>query len=259
VLYDAGLVSCREPFQKLYHQGMILGEDGEKMSKSRGNVINPDHIIEQYGADTLRVYEMFMGPLERDKPWSTSAIEGVYRFLQRTWRLFVDDEGQTARVSTTAVGSQETLKQLHKTIQKVTDDIENCHFNTAVSQMMIFVNYMTQLAERPISCLLPFVQLLQPFAPHLAEELWERLGQTSLLTLESWPSFDPNLARDHVLTIAVQIMGKTRATLEVPVDVEQEVVVRLANQNLTIANHLKGKEIKKVIFVKNKILNFVHA
>src|SRR5262249_49272532 len=158
-----------------------------------------------YGADTLRMYEMFMGPLDRDKPWSMSAIEGVYRFAQRAWRLF--EEGISDHTPT-----DDDLKITHKTIKKVTEDIENLRFNTAISQLMVFVNHMTPLAKRPKACLRPFVQLLNPFSPHLAEELWSILGEKSSLTYEPWPKFDPALAKDDLITMAVQVMGKTRGT-----------------------------------------------
>ena len=258
VLFDAGIVSHSEPFKKLIHQGMILGEDGEKMSKSRGNVINPDVVIEKYGTDTLRIYEMFMGPLERDKPWSTTAIEGVYRFLQRTWRLFVEDtlEGEKPGFADVEP-SADDLKIMHKTIKKVTEDIQNLRFNTAVSQMMIFVNHMTPLEKRPKSCLKQFIQLLNPFAPHLAEEIWERLGEKSLLTYEPWPTFDPQLAKDDMITLAVQVMGKTRGTLEVEPGIDQATVERMAKEIGAVSNQIKDKQIRKIIFVKDKILNFV--
>ncbi|MEO5970778.1 MAG: class I tRNA ligase family protein, partial [Bdellovibrionia bacterium] len=255
VLFDVGMVTHDEPFKKLIHQGMILGEDGEKMSKSRGNVINPDTVVEKYGADTLRVYEMFMGPLERDKPWSTTAIEGVFRFLQRVWRVMIDDQGKLLVTDTEP--SQEDLRITHKTIKKVTEDIENFRFNTAISQMMIFINHMTKLEVRPRSCLRPFVQLLNPFVPHLAEELWEQLGEKSLLTFEPWPVFDLALSKDDLITIAVQVMGKTRGTIEVIPGTEQAVVELEARKLAPVANQLQGKQIKKIIFVKDKILNFV--
>jgi leucyl-tRNA synthetase len=259
VLYDAGLVTHDEPFKKLIHQGMILGEDGEKMSKSRGNVINPDAVVDKYGADTLRIYEMFMGPLERDKPWSTTAIEGSFRFLQRVYRTFADDnsDGTLKILYTDATPSDEDLKITHKTIQKVTEDIENLRFNTAISQMMIWVNHMTKLPVKPKACLKPFVQLLNPFAPHIAEELWEMLGEKSLLTYEPWPLHDPKLAKDDVITIAIQVMGKTRGTVDIAPGSDQALVEKLAKEIPQVANQLSGKEIRKVIFVKDKILNFV--
>ncbi len=264
VLYDAGLVSHDEPFKKLVHQGMILGEDGEKMSKSRGNVINPDSVVDKYGADTLRIYEMFMGPLERDKPWSTTAIEGVYRFLQRTWRLFVEDEESTSgtvKESKLLVGdiepTEDDLKVTHKMIKIVTEHIEGMRFNTAISQMMIFVNHMTKLPVKPRACLKPFIQLLNPFAPHLAEELWEKIGEKSVLTFEPWPLYQADLARDQFLTVAVQVMGKTRGTLEVEPGTDQAILEKLAKEITSVSNQLQGKQIRKVIFVKDKILNFV--
>jgi leucyl-tRNA synthetase len=259
VLYDAGLVTHDEPFKKLIHQGMILGEDGEKMSKSRGNVINPDAVVDKYGADTLRVYEMFMGPLERDKPWSTTAIEGSFRFLQRVYRTFADDnaDGSQKLLFSDAKPSDEDLKITHKTIQKVTEDIENMRFNTAISQMMIWVNHMTKLPVKPKACLKPFVQLLNPFAPHIAEELWEMLGEKSILTYAEWPKHDPALAKDDVITIAVQVMGKTRGTVDIAPGTDQATVEKLAKEIPQVANQLAGKEIRKVIFVKDKILNFV--
>ena len=267
VLFDLGLVSHSEPFQKLVHQGMILGEDGEKMSKSRGNVINPDTVIEKYGADTLRIYEMFMGPLDRDKPWSTTAIEGVYRFLQRTWRLFAEETAESEAhpesrdvLSSAVVDCEPTaedLKVTHKTIQKVTEDLENLRFNTAVSQMMIFVNHMTALKQRPRSCLRPFLQLLQPFAPHIAEELWEMMGEKASLSYESWPTFDPALAKDQVISVAVQVMGKMRGTVEVEPGSDQGHVEKLARELPSVLQQLEGKSVRKTIFVKDKIINFV--
>lgn len=265
VLYDLGLVSHSEPFKKLVHQGMILGEDGEKMSKSRGNVINPDLVIDKYGADTLRIYEMFMGPLERDKPWSTTAIEGVYRFLQRTWRLFAEEtsesEGESHDVLSSSVAecepTPEDVKITHKTIKKVTEDLENLRFNTAVSQMMIFVNHMTALKLRPRSCLRAFVQLLQPFAPHIAEELWEMMRETQPLSFEAWPTFDPALAKDQVISVAVQVMGKMRGTVEVEPGAEQSQVEKLARELPSVVQQFEGKSVRKTIFVKDKIINFV--
>ena len=259
VLFDAGFLTHDEPFKKLVHQGMILGEDGEKMSKSRGNVINPDIVVEQYGADTLRMYEMFMGPLDRDKPWSMSAIEGTYRFVQRTWRVFMTEDAtgnETLSISDVAP-TDDDLKMLHKTIKKVTEDIESLRFNTAISQMMIFINHMTKLEKKPRACLKPFIQLLNPFAPHLCEELWNRIGEKASLTYTAWPKFDPALAKDDHITIAIQVLGKTRGTVEVEPGATQAQVEKLAREIASVANHLTGKEIKKVIFVPNKIMNFV--
>ena len=203
-----------------------------------------------------------MGPLERDKPWSTTAIEGSYRFLQRAWRCFVDegdsDESTTRKnLFADVEPSHEDLKITHKTIKKVTEDIENLRFNTAISQMMVFINHMTALPQKPVKCMRSFVQLLNPFAPHLAEELWEVLGEKSVLTFEAWPAFDPALAKDDTLTIAIQVMGKTRGTVDVAPGTPQDVVEKLAKEVSTVANQLSGKTVKKVIFVKDKIMNFV--
>ncbi|MBI4925165.1 MAG: class I tRNA ligase family protein, partial [Bdellovibrio sp.] len=260
VFYDLGMVSCDEPFKKLTHQGMILGEDGEKMSKSRGNVINPDEVVKKHGADTLRLYEMFMGPLDKDKPWSTTAIEGVYRFLHRVWRVFVDEEDNDLKLSKNISEdnpSLETLKIFHQTIKKVTEDIENCRFNTAISQMMIFINHMTVLSKKPKLCLKPFVQLLNPFAPHLAEELWALLDEKTSLSFKSWPAYDPELAKEEKITIVIQVMGKTRGIIAVERETDQKTIEKLAKAIPTIINQLNGKEIQKVIFVKDKIINFI--
>ena len=178
VLFDAGLVSHDEPFQKLVHQGMILGEDGEKMSKSAGNVINPDEIVAKYGADALRMYEMFMGPLNKDKPWQDKGIFGLKKFLERIWRLCINEDGKA--ICQDQEPSLTTQKLLHKTIKKVTEDIENMHFNTAISQMMILVNELYKTEQRPQLALMILLQLLSPFAPHIADELWERLGGEGL-------------------------------------------------------------------------------
>jgi leucyl-tRNA synthetase len=248
VLFDCGLVTHDEPFQKLVHQGMILGEDGEKMSKSRGNVINPDTVVDEYGADTLRLYEMFMGPLDRDKPWDTKAIEGVFRFCQRAFRMVTE--------LAEAPATDADWKITHKTIQKVTEDIEALRFNTAISAMMVFVNHFTKQEKKSSECMKPFVQCLQPFAPHLAEELWEFLGAKNL-SHTPWPAFDPLLAKDDFITLAVQVLGKTRGTLEIEPGATQEQVLKLALELQAVQNQLQGKEIRKVIFVPNKIMNLV--
>lgn len=261
VFFDLGIVSHDEPFQKLVHQGMILGEDGEKMSKSRGNVVTPDAVIDEYGADSLRLYEMFMGPLDKEKPWSMSAIDGVHRFLNRTWRVFVATDEQTGDSKECLVkdeeASSETLRLFHKTVRQVSENIEQLKFNTAISQMMIFMNHMTKITERPRSVLIPFLQLLAPFAPHIAEELWQRAGESKPLSTASWPTFDPALAKDDLVTIAIQVLGKTRGTVEVEPGAAQNTVEDLAKKLETVAKNLEGKTIRKVIFVPNKILNFV--
>ncbi len=261
VLFDCGLVTHDEPFKKLVHQGMILGMDGEKMSKSRGNVINPDDVVKKYGADTLRVYEMFMGPLEKDKPWSTQAIEGTYRFLSRAFRIVYNEDREGGGKDTLKVVDRElTLedrKILHITIKKVTEDIEGMRFNTAISQMMVFVNHFTAQEKTPREAIRAFTQLLHPFAPHLAEEFWEAIGETTALSHTPWPAFDPEWVKADSVTIAVQVLGKLRGTLEVEPGVSQETLEALAKAQEGIAKFLDGKQIVKVIYVPNKILNFV--
>lgn len=250
VLYDCGVLSFDEPFKRLVHQGMILGEDGEKMSKSKGNVVNPDDVVSKYGADTLRIYEMFMGPLSQDKPWSTNAIEGCFRFLQRFSRLFES-------LDPTSEMTEEDHKVVHKTIDKVTQDIEGIRFNTAISQMMIFTNHFTQKAKRPIKALAPAVQLLQPFAPHLAEELWRVIGETSELSYAPWPKADPKWLTDDMVTLAVQVMGKTRATISVPRNATEAEVRKLAETQTAVQNQITDKTIQRCVFVPNKILNYI--
>lgn len=252
VFFDLGMVSHDEPFQKLVHQGMILGQDGEKMSKSRGNVVNPDSVVQKYGADTLRLYEMFMGPLEKDKPWSSEAIEGVFRFLNRAWRM-------QNFLAADYVPTPDDQKALHKTIRKVTEDIEALRFNTAISQMMIFVNHHTKIEKIDKQTLCTFVQLLNPFAPHMAEELWEKLGQESSLSYADWPMYDASLAKDDLIEFPIQVMGKTKITVGVELGATQDVVEKLARENPTISKMLAGKQVKKIIFVPNKILNFIVA
>jgi leucyl-tRNA synthetase len=258
VLFDAGVVSHSEPFQKLVHQGMILGGDGEKMSKSRGNVINPDDVVKEYGADTLRLYEMFMGPLEKDKPWSTQAIEGVYRFLNRAYRLMYSEKDGVDQVAVTEdVLTDDDQKILHQTIKKVTEDIEGLRFNTAISQMMVFVNHFTAKNCAPRAAMTPFVQLLHPYAPHLAEEFWAALGRTDSLSYAAWPGFDPKLVAEDNMTIAIQVLGKLRGTIEVPATAAQEEIERLALALPTVAKFMDGKTVQKVIYVPKKLVNFV--
>src|SRR5262245_30200874 len=205
VLYDIGAVSTVEPFLKLVHQGTILGEDGRKMSKSWGNVVSPDEIMDQHGADAVRLYEMFMGPLEAMKPWSTASVEGITRFLDRVWRLYVDEDGSLSRAITPEAPAPDALRLLHQTIKKVTEDLDALKFNTAIAQMMVFVNELTKLERRPRALLEPFVLILSPFAPHLGEELWNRLGHKESLAHEPWPAFDPALVVEDQVTVAVQV------------------------------------------------------
>lgn len=251
VLYDLGLVSTKEPFQKLVNQGMILGEDGEKMSKSRGNVINPDQIVNDFGADTLRMYEMFMGPLEKTKPWQQNGVKGVYNFLSKSYKLFSDKNNWVEN------DDPETLKQLHKTIKKVTSDINEMKFNTGISQMMIFVNHCAQVKKFSKNLVSTFALILSPYAPHVGEELWEITGNKNSLAYEKWPSFDPNLAKDDLITMAIQVNGKTRGTLEVEATISKEAFLDKAKNDEQIFKFLEGKEIVKEIYVPGKICNFV--
>ena len=255
VLYDVGVVGTPEPFLKLVHQGMVLGEDNQKMSKSRGNVVNPDDMIDRFGADAVRLYEMFMGPLEAVKPWSTRGVEGVTRFLDRTWRLMVADDGSLSPAVTSAEPTLASQRILHQTIKKVTEDLEALRFNTAISQMMVWTNEMTKLDTRPRALLAPFVLLLAPFAPHMAEELWERLGHRQSLAHETWPAFDPVLTVSDRLIIPIQVNGKLRGKIEVGLEASQAEVERCALDE--VASTLQGKTPKTIIYVPKKLVNFV--
>jgi leucyl-tRNA synthetase len=250
VLYDIGVVSTDEPFMRLVNQGMILGESGEKMSKSKGNVINPDDIIRDYGADTMRVYEMFMGPLETAKPWSTNGLVGVHRFLDRVWRVsertVVDHEPPV-----------ELRRVLHKTIKKVTHDTENLQFNTAIAQMMIFVNEVFKQDVLHRSLWEPFVLLMAPYAPHIAEEMWEKLGHGESLAYHAWPEWDEAFAKDEEVEIVVQVNGKIRARLTVPADTAEAELKEQALANERVQRYTEGKSVRKVVTVPNKLVNVV--
>jgi leucyl-tRNA synthetase len=255
VLYDIGIVSTPEPFRKLVHQGIVLGEDNQKMSKSRGNVVNPDEIMDQFGADAVRLYEMFMGPLEAVKPWNTRGVEGITRFLERAWRLMVNEEGRLSNTVVDTAPAFEHRRLLHQTIKKVTEDIEELRFNTAISQMMVFTNEMTKAELRSRALLEPFILLLAPFAPHLTEELWEVLGRPPSVSQQPWPIFDPGLTVSDRLTIPIQVNGRLRTKLDVGADATREQVERLARSQ--IAEWLQGKEPKKIVYVEKKLMNFV--
>jgi leucyl-tRNA synthetase len=257
VLFDLGVVKDSEPFTRLVHQGIILGEDGQKMSKARGNVINPDDIVQAYGADALRMYEMFMGPLEQMKPWQTSGIDGVRRFLERAWNVATgplsDDAGDY---------DEPTQRLVHKTIQKVSHDIEALRFNTAISAMMILVRHLAGLARVPRPAARTLSLLLAPFAPHLGEELWNRvcgLGAPRSLTYEAWPAFDPELVRDDVVEIGVQVNGKLRGTITIAKDADEDTARRAALAEGRVRAYVDGRAIKKFIYVKGKIANFIVA
>ena len=253
VLFDLGHVSTPEPFTRLINQGMILGEDNRKMSKSWGNVTNPDDVVSEYGADTLRLYEMFMGPLEATKPWSTTGVEGVYRFLGRVWRLYCDEEGRL--LVDDAAPDAKLVKVLHQTIKKVGADTDALAFNTAIAQMMICVNELTAQETRPRAVLKPFVLLLAPYAPHLAEELWSKLGHAQTLAYEAFPTFDAALLVEDTVQIVVQINGKIRARLDVPTQLAKAELERLALAQPDVQAALAGKSVKKVIIVPGKLVN----
>lgn len=255
VLYDCGLVSTKEPFQKLVNQGMILGENGEKMSKSRGNVVNPDEVIQQWGADAFRLYEMFMGPLEAVKPWKADGIVGTHRFLSRFWRLLIDSEGRPAHMSGTPSESFE--KVLHKTIKKVTEDTEHMRFNTAIAAMMELVNAGMKESSLGAQAAKTMILLLAPYAPHMSEELWERYGGKPSLSYEPWPAFDPKKVVDDTFTLSIQINGKLRATLEAEKAATQAQIMAEAKKLEAVSRHLEGKTVLKEIYVPGKILNFV--
>ncbi len=260
VLFDRGYVNCVEPFHKLVNQGMILGEDGQKMSKARGNVINPDSVVAEYGADALRLFEMFMGPLEAVKPWSTKGVEGVYRFLGRVWRLMIDDTALTLTLNPTVqdvTPDRDALRIMHHTIQKVTDDTARLSFNTAISTMMEFCNYFTKLEVRPRAVLEPFVLLLAPYAPHIAEELWAALGHAATLAYEPWPGYDAELVKADSIEVPVQINGKLRAKLRVPSEIDADGLEAAALADAKVIEALAGKTPKKVIVVPRKLVNFV--
>jgi leucyl-tRNA synthetase len=248
LLYDLGYVSTKEPFKKLVNQGMILGEDGQKMSKSRGNVVNPDKVVADYGADSMRLYEMFMGPLEAIKPWSMQGVEGVHRFLQRTWRMIVDaDTAELVEAVKEADADEATLRLLNQTIKKVGDDIESFDFNTAISAMMIFVNHLSKQLVRPKSVIEKFVLILAPFAPHIAEELWAKLGHTDTLACEPWPEYDKELIKEKEIELAVQVNGKIRDRIVVPADADTKLIETEAQISAKVKAAMAGKPAKKII------------
>jgi leucyl-tRNA synthetase len=260
VLFDRGHVGTPEPFQKLVNQGMILGENNEKMSKSRGNVINPEDVVDIYGADALRLYEMFMGPLEQVKPWSMQGVEGVYRFLSRVWRMIVDDAADEILINPAVQDVPLTAEQkrlVHKTIKAVTDDIEKLSFNTAISRMMEFTNEFTNANPRPKSAMEAITLLLSPFAPHLAEECWQLLGHNDSLAYHPWPKYDAALLVEDEIEIPVQVNGKLRAKIKVPAQADAAAMQSLAESDETIKAQLDGKTIVKVVAVPGRMVNFV--
>jgi len=232
----------------------------DKMSKARGNVINPDDVVNEYGADSLRLYEMFMGPLEATKPWSMRGVEGVYRFLNRVWRLIIDDRLENVKVLDAVQDvepDKETLRVLHQTIQRVTNDLEAMSFNTAISAMMELTNHLTKQTVRSRSVLKTSVLLLSPFAPHLAEELWHAFGSTTTLAYEPWPSYDANLLKTDTVEVPVQINGKLRGKLTVAADISKDALEHAARSDERIKSQLEGKIVRKVIVVPGKLVNLV--
>ncbi|PHC35657.1 leucine--tRNA ligase [Bacillus pseudomycoides] len=254
VLYDIGVVPTKEPFQQLFNQGMILGENNEKMSKSKGNVVNPDDIVASHGADTLRLYEMFMGPLDASIAWSENGLDGARRFLDRVWRLFVQDNGELSEKITDA-SNQELEKAYHQTVKKVTEDYAELRFNTAISQMMMFINDAYKTEVLPKEYVEGFVKMIAPVAPHVAEELWSKLGHSETITYASWPTFDESKLVEDEVEIVVQVMGKVRAKLKTKKDASKEEMEQLAIE--AVKEQIEGKTVRKVIVVPGKLVNIV--
>jgi len=259
VLFDLGYVSTREPFVRLYHQGMVLGEDFNKMSKSRGNVVNPDDVVNNFGADSLRLFEMFLGPLSQTKPWSTKGIEGVHRFLNRIWRLVIDENGNVSSKIKDIKPADEQERLLNRTIKNITDDIEDqdLKFNTCVSELMIFFNEVSKYNELPLVMAEILLKLLAPFAPHIAEELWQRLGHKNSIAYEQWPEYENAKVTKNVVTVVGQVNGKVRAKIEVDFGTDEDILKELMKKEEKIKSHIDGKEIVKEIVIKNKLVNIV--
>ncbi len=256
-LYDLGIVPTKEPFQKLFNQGMILGENNEKMSKSKGNVVNPDEVVNEFGADTLRVYEMFMGPLDASTAWSENGLEGSRRFLERVWRLYVDEERQHIKDSIQTTDNQNLTQVYHQTVEKVTNDYDNLHFNTAISQMMIFLNAVRNETIFPKEYAEGFLKLLAPIAPHLCEEIWQMMGNEQSISLAEWPSYDPELTVDDQVEIVVQINGKVKVKMMIEKDLAVKQMEENALNHDLIQKELADKTIKKVIAIPNRLVNIV--
>ncbi len=257
VLYDAGIVPTKEPFQSLFNQGMILGENNEKMSKSRGNVVNPDDIVESHGADTLRLYEMFMGPLEASIAWSENGLDGSRRFLDRIWRLFVTENGSLNAAISDSQPNDTLERVYHQTVKKVTEDFNEMRFNVGVSQLMVFINEAYKAEALPKSFMEGFVKMLSPVAPHLAEELWEKLGHPETITYEAWPMFDESKLVEDEIEIVVQLMGKVKHRMNIPSDASKEQMEELVMNDENVKEMLEGKTVRKVIAVPGKLVNIV--
>lgn len=253
-LYDKGYVPYKEPFKKLFHQGMILGENNEKMSKSRGNVINPDDIVKEFGADTLRLYEMFMGPLEASLPWSNKGLEGARRFLDRVWRLYTQDEYKT---KFTNENDGKLDKVYHQTVKKVSNDFDSLNFNTAIAQMMIFLNEAYKAESLYFEYLEGFIKLLYPICPHLGEEIWQMLGHQTTITFASWPNYDESKLVEDKINLVVQVNGKLRDKLEVSCSLSKEEIIQIAVESQKIKLYIEGHDIIKTIYVPNRLINIV--
>ncbi|WP_368503500.1 leucine--tRNA ligase [Alkalihalophilus sp. As8PL] len=257
-LYDLGVVPTKEPFQKLYNQGMILGENNEKMSKSKGNVVNPDDIVQSHGADTLRLYEMFMGPLDASIAWSTNGLDGARRFLDRIWRLFIDENTNELNPAIKEVkGSDEFIRTYHQTVKKVTDDFAGLRFNVGISQMMVFMNDAYKQEELPRELMEGFVKLLAPLAPHIAEELWEKFGHNETISYAEWPTYEEALLVENEVEVVVQINGKVRAKLVIPADATREQMEEIAKNDEKVQAAIGEKTIRKIIAVPGKLVNIV--
>ena len=257
VLYDLDLVSTKEPFTRLFNQGMIQGEDGSKMSKSRGNSINPDEIVETTGADALRLFEMFMGPLDKAKPWSTTGLQGSHRFLKRIWRMFDSENGGLKITDVDPAEDKKLYKLLHRTIMKVTIDIENLRFNTAISALMTLGNKMKSRMSVSRANAETFILMISPFVPHIAEEIWRRLGHTETIVFENWPEYNELLAKEDLTNIAVQVNGKLRGEFQIEIDIDVEIIEKIAKDLPEIQKWTDGKEILKVVVVPNRVVNIV--
>ncbi len=256
VLFDAGLVSVKEPIKKLRHQGVVMGPDGQRMSKSLGNIVAPEEVRREYGADACRLYICFLGPFEKDKPWNIEGIQGMSRFLQKLWRICVEEKSEIVQTPP----RRELAMALHRCIKKVTQDIEALRFNTAISALMVLVNLLQKEPQRPQEALWCLLRLLMPFAPHVAEECGERLGlssQKQCIHLASWPQFDPDLAQVESVQVAVQINGKTRGQIQLPPDASEDHALSMAKTLGTVKQHLGGRAIFKTIYRPNKVLSLV--
>jgi leucyl-tRNA synthetase len=250
-LYDCGIVPVSEPYLKRTSHGMILGESGEKMSKSRDNVINPDEVVENYGADVFRLYEMFIGPFDQAVAWNTKGIVGINRFIGKVWRFYTQSKIEDVELT----GDQ--LRILHSTIKKVSEDIETLDLNTAVSQLMICINEFTSFDVFPKSAAVVILKLLSPFAPHICEELWNYLGNDDTIAFESWPIHNEKYLNKDAMSIAIQVNGKLRSTIEIPANISEEEAIYAAKNDEKIARYLNGREVRKEIYIRGRLINIV--